>query len=392
MRIVSIVGARPQFIKLAPLVRAIQGYNTSDSTLKVEHSIIHTGQHYDYEMNKIFFDELGIPEPDVDLEVGSGSHAFQTGEMMKRAEEVLLKNRPNWVLVYGDTNSTLAGALAATKLHVLVGHVESGLRSYNRKMPEEINRTLIDNCSNICFCPTESGVKNLSREGFTNIINDGILADSSSIKSISADTRWPVVINVGDIMYDTLLMGLEIAEKKSTVLEKLTLKPGEYYLATIHRAENTNNKDRLKTIIEAFIVISERYPVIFPIHPRTKKILGEIHIPPPGLNQVHLLDPVSYFDMLLLEKNARKILTDSGGIQKEAYLLKVPCLTLRDETEWMETVDSGLNIITGVNKDMIVKSAHSSQVEKQDKRNIFGNGSTSKAIANILIRLANLSY
>ncbi|MFB0565198.1 MAG: UDP-N-acetyl glucosamine 2-epimerase [Candidatus Aminicenantaceae bacterium] len=392
MRIISVVGARPQFIKLAPFISAIKKHNESHSNQKIEHSIVHTGQHYDYEMNKIFFDELGIPEPDVNLEVGSGTHGIQTGEMMKRAEQALIEKMPNWILVYGDTNSTLAGALAAVKLHILVGHVESGLRSYNRKMPEEINRILTDHCSAVLFCPTENAVKNLMKEGFPNIINKGILSDSSSIELLISDTELPVVINIGDIMYDTLLMGMEIAEKKSTILEKLDIKPNEYYLATIHRAENTDNKDRLRTIIDSFVEISEKYPLIFPVHPRTRKILEEYNIPHSGLNQVLLLDPISYFDMLILEKNAYKILTDSGGVQKEAYLMKIPCITLRDETEWIETVESGFNILSGITKEAIVTSTLSSQFSQQAKKAIFGNGQTSQEMVKVLIKLKDLSF
>lgn len=383
MKIVSIVGTRPQFIKLAPLVRAIQKHNKSNPKLKIEHLIIHTGQHYDYEMNKIFFDELRIPEPDYNLEVGSGSHGWQTGEMIKRVEEALMKEKPNWALVYGDTNSTLAGALAATKLHIPVAHIEAGLRSYNKKMPEEINRLLTDHCSNILFCPTENTVRNLKKEGQTNIIKNSKLINFSPIKSKIANSQFPIVINVGDIMYEALLMSLEIAERSSTILEKLKLKEKGYYLATVHRAENTDDKYRLKNIIEALIKISKNKPVVFPIHPRTRKNLKIFKLSSLDFSQVNLIDPISYLDMLVLEKNADKILTDSGSMQKEAYILKVPCITLREETEWVETVKDGLNILVGSNKQKIIDITQSFRL-KGHYRNYYGNGNTTDKILEIL--------
>jgi len=394
MKIVSIVGARPQFIKLAPLARAVQKHNKSNSKYKIKHLIIHTGQHYDYEMNKIFFDELSIQEPDYNLGVGSGSHGWQTGKIMERAEDVLKKVKPNWVLVYGDTNSTLGGAVAATKLHIPVVHIEAGLRSYNKKMPEEINRVLTDHCSNILFCPTENAVTHLKKEGFTNILNNGKLINSSSYKLTPANFRFPIVINAGDIMYDTLLICLEIEERKSTILEKLKLKPKEYYLATIHRPENTDNKDTLRNIIEALIEISKYRRVIFPIHPRTKKKLETFHIIPLDFNQLHLLDPISYFDMLIIEKNAKQILTDSGGMQKEAYILKVPCITLRNETEWIETVESGWNILIETADKNILKTIEHILKKNQDasffsnkdskKPDYYGNGDTACQIIRLL--------
>ena len=391
MKITSIVGARPQFIKLAPLNKYIQKNKKTGREKEIEHTIVHTGQHYDFKMNKIFFDELDIPEPDFNLEVGSGSHAFQTGEMMKRAENILIELKPDWVLVYGDTNSTLAATLTSTKLHIRTAHVESGLRSYNTRMPEEINRVLTDRCADILFCPTENAVKNLSKEGFTNIINEGKLIGLSAINPQMDDTQFPLTINVGDIMYDALLMSLEIAEKKSTIMEKLALKPKEYFLATLHRAENTDDKERLRIIMDAYSEIAKDQPVIFPVHPRTENSLGEIDIPESIIDSVRITPPVSYFDMLILEKNASKILTDSGGVQKEAYLLNIPCVTLRDETEWVETVDSGINILTGVDKDRILQAARSSQSGDRINRNIFGDGATSEKIVKILSELSDSS-
>lgn len=257
--------------------------------------------------------------------------------------------------MYGDTNSTLAGALAAKKLNIKLAHIEAGLRSYNRLMPEETNRVLPDHCSDIMFCPTEHAVKNLKKEGFINIINNGKLISCTQLRKY-ASTQLPFVVNVGDAMYDAVLMSLPIAERKSTIMAKLKLKPKEYYLATIHRAENTDNIERLKNILKALIEISKHKPVVFPIHPRTQRILESLHFLLPTSHFL-LINPVSYLDMLILEKNALKILTDSGGVQKEAYLLGVPCVTLREETEWVETVKAGWNTLVACQKKKILRTA-----------------------------------
>jgi len=386
MKLISIVGARPQFIKLAPLVQAIRGQKNSHKNPKLNHIIIHTGQHYDYEMNKIFFHELDIPEPEYNLEVGSGFHGWQTGEMIKRVEKILMKEKPAFTLVYGDTNSTLAGALAAAKLQIPIAHIEAGLRSYNRKMPEEINRILADHCSDILFCPTENGVKNLKKEGYTNIINDGKLINPPFSKSQICYNKFPVVINVGDIMYDAILISLKIAEKKSDILKQLKRNSKQYFLVTIHRAENTDNKRKLKNILDALIEIGKCYPVVFPVHPRTKKTLKNFNLLSSNCANIHLIDPVSYFDMLTLEKNAKKILTDSGGIQKEAYLLDVPCVTLREETEWIETVESGKNIIVGTDRKKILDAALT-PLKNEDNAShfLFGNGQAAENILKSLI-------
>ncbi len=257
-----------------------------------------------------------------------------------------------------------------------VAHIEAGLRSYNNKMAEEINRVLTDHCSNILFCPTENAVRNLRKEGFTNIITNRKSINSSSL-------QFPIAINVGDIMYEALLISLEIAERKPTILEKLKLKEKGYYLATVHRAENTDDKHRLKNIIEALIKISKNKSVVFPIHPRTRKNLKLFKLLSRGLEQVNLTDPISYFDMLILEKNADKILTDSGGMQKEAYILKVPCITLREETEWVETVEDGMNVLAGSNKQEIIDITQKFRL-KSHSRNYFGDGNTSTKILEIL--------
>jgi len=294
MKIIDVVGCRPQFIKVAPILHVIDRYNAEHPDSPIIEVLVHTGQHYDYEMSQVFFDELGLKAPDYHLGVGSGTHGYQTGEMLKRVEEVLLKEKPDLAMVYGDTNSTLAGALAAAKLHIPVAHVEAGLRSFNKKVPEEINRVLTDHASDLLFCPTETAVKNLRREG----IEKGVYL-------------------VGDVMYDAVLLYLSLAEEKSYILEQLGLKPKSYALATVHRAENTDQPERLRAIFEGLErVAKEGLLVILPLHPRTRKRLDVLSIYPQG---VQLLDPVSYLDMLVLEKNAKVILTDLGGVQKEAF-------------------------------------------------------------------------
>lgn len=325
MKLVSIVGARPQFIKCAPVSRALQEV--------AQEVLVHTGQHYDDSMSGVFFRELGLPEPDYHLGVGSGSHGYQTGEMLMKVEEVIQKEQPDWVLVYGDTNSTLAGALAAAKLHIPVAHVEAGLRSHNRKMPEEINRLVTDHLSALLLCPTETAVENLKQEGITK-----------------------GVYLVGDVMYDALLDGVAIAERTSKILERLSVEPHGYILATVHRAENTDDYHRLDGIVTALDKLAGAgRKVVFPVHPRTQKLLDAHSF---KLSEgIIRIDPVSYLDMVRLESMARCILTDSGGIQKEAYWLQVPCLTLRDETEWEETVRSGWNRLVGADPDRILRAA-----------------------------------
>jgi len=343
MKIASIVGARPNFIKLAPVSREIRK--------KMEEVIIHTGQHYDYKMDRIFFQELGIPDPDYHLGIGSGTHGSQTGEMLKAIEEILLKEQPDIALVFGDTNTTLAGALAAAKLHIPVAHVEAGLRSFNKKMPEEVNRVLVDHCSDFLFCPTKTAVDNLQKEG----IVDGVFL-------------------TGDVMLDILQECIGIAEKSSKILEELDLRPKEYFLATVHRAENTDDPKRLKSIVEALCNMQN---VIFPCHPRTKKCLEELHLWDRIEKSMQVTNPLGYLDMLLLEKNARKILTDSGGEQKEAYMLQTPCITMREETEWVETVEDGWNVLVGAEKDRIIQAACEFE-PLSEQRDVFGSGDASQ--------------
>ena len=355
MKIISVVGARPQFIKAAPVSRE----------LRKEHKeiLVHTGQHYDYFMSAVFFDELGIPKPDYNLGVGSASHGRQTGEMLIRIEEVLLKERPDWVLVYGDTNSTLAGALAAAKpsfgklrTSIPVAHVEAGLRSFNREMPEEINRVLTDHVSDLLFCPTETAVRNLAREGITERVH-----------------------NVGDVMYDAVLHNIGIAEQRSHILERLGIEPKAYLLATVHRPQNTDRAENLRSILSAFNALDE--VIVLPAHPRTSEAIGRLGYP--LRSHVKLIKPVSYLDMLVLEKHARLILTDSGGVQKEAYFFGVPCVTLRPETEWVETVEAGWNVVVGSERSLIVQKALNMQAP-QAERGAFGDGRASNQIVHVL--------
>lgn len=349
MEIASVVGARPNFVKLAPVSKALRR--------EFDEIIIHTGQHYDYEMNKIFFDELAIPEPDYHLDVGSGLQGHQTGEMIKRIEEVLTKEEPDFVLVFGDTNSTLAGALAAVKMNIRIGHVEAGLRSYNKAMPEEINRVLTDYCSKMLFCPTKTAAENLKREGITSGVH-----------------------LTGDVMVDALEDAIKIAEKRSKIIDELGLRSKGYYLATLHRAENTNDHGRMKRIVDGLCEVRD---LVFPCHPRTEKYLKLYDLWEKLNDKVLVTKPVGYLDMLILEKNAKKILTDSGGVQKEAYILKVPCITLRDETEWVETMEDGWNTLVGTDHARIVDAVRIIEPEG-DQRPVFGDVGASDRIAKLI--------
>jgi UDP-GlcNAc3NAcA epimerase len=394
MKIVTIVGARPQFIKAAAVSRAIQAYNQRgpstgrfSSKKKIHEIFVHTGQHYDTLMDRVFFEELELPHPNYHLGVGSGSHARQTGTMLERIETVLERERPEIVLVYGDTNSTLAGALTAAKLNIPVAHVESGLRSYNRSMPEEINRLITDHLSTLLFCPTPEAVRNLQKEG----IKDG---------------RTRSVRKVGDVMYDSILYYSKLAEKKSTILKDLGLFPysdlpnphsairiPNYYLATLHRAENTDDPKRLKSILKALSEIGREMPVVLPLHPRTRKMMKTYGLFPKSRG-IRWIEPVSYLNMLSLEKNARAILTDSGGVQKEAYWLKVPCFTLREETEWVETVRSGWNVLVGTGARRIVEEVSRLEMRKRPPRRkgVFGDGRASEKVVQILSRMITPAF
>jgi UDP-N-acetylglucosamine 2-epimerase len=379
MKVVTIIGARPQFIKAAAVSRALQASNQTlspgspRSKRRIQEILVHTGQHYDYLMDKVFFEELKMQRCDYHLGVGSGAHGRQTGVMLQQLEPILQKEKPDVVLVYGDTNSTLAGALAAAKMQLPVAHVEAGLRSYDRNMPEEINRLLTDHVSMLLFCPTEEAVENLAKEGIRN----------------GKQNRW--VENVGDVMHDSILFYAQIAEEKSTILKDLGLVAPDasrltpYCLATLHRAENTDNPERLKSILKALEEISRKYPVILPLHPRTKKMMG-VHGLRLKSKTINLIDPVSYLNMLKLEKNAKAILTDSGGVQKEAYWLRVPCVTLREVTEWGYTVEEGWNTVAGWKTAEIVRSVRRLPARKKTRRSRGDQGkqTASEKIAHLL--------
>lgn len=329
MKIVTVVGARPQFIKAAAVSRAI----ASESSGRLSEVLVHTGQHYDENMSGVFFDELGIPSPTHNLEISGGSHGAMTGKMLEAVEKVLLAEKPDWLLIYGDTNSTLAGALAAAKLHIPVAHVEAGLRSFNMKMPEEVNRIISDRVSSLLFCPTSAAVLNLAAEGISDNVH-----------------------NVGDVMYDVALFYRNKAGENSTALSRFGLVPKDFALATCHRAENTNDPDRLRGILVGLAQVAARMPVVLPLHPRTRKLVADYGLGE-WLNRLTVTDPLPFLDMVALEQAAALVLTDSGGVQKEAFFYEVPCITMRDETEWVETVDAGWNRLVSADADRIVQAA-----------------------------------
>jgi UDP-N-acetylglucosamine 2-epimerase len=353
MKVVSIVGARPQFIKAAPVSRKLRQVHTE--------VLVHTGQHYDDNMSAIFFAELDIPAPDHYLGIGSGSHGVQTGAMLAAIERILMDEQPDWLLVYGDTNSTLAGALAGVKLHIPVAHVEAGLRSFNRAMPEEINRVLADHISNLLLCPSKTAVENLRAEG----IHQGVHL-------------------VGDVMYEALMNAAERANERSTILRRLDLKDKEFLLATVHRAENTDDPVHLGNILSAFHELEEM--IVFPVHPRTRSAMEHLNLNPSPRSNIRLVEPVGYLDMVQLEQSARMILTDSGGIQKEAYWLKVPCVTLRAESEWVETVEAGWNVLVGSNPQRIRETVIAFDPPAAHPP-LYGDGRTAEICVRLLSEL-----
>lgn len=359
MKIVSVVGARPQFIKLASLSKELRKSHTE--------IILHTGQHYDDELSRIFFSELSIPKPDYNLGIGSAEHGKQTGHMLRAVEEVLLFEKPDLVIVYGDTNSTLAGALAAAKQKMAVAHVEAGLRSYVKFMPEEINRVLTDQISSLLFCPTATAVRNLKKEG----IKHGVHL-------------------VGDVMYDSVRENLAAAEKKSRIVSRLNLQRKRFCVVTLHRAENTDVGENLRKLTRILTSLDHR--VVFPIHPRTRKRLSQLKLLDQLLCSEHimLIDPVSYLDMLILEKNARFVLTDSGGVQKEAFFLKTPCLTLRQETEWVETLEGGFNQLVGLDIGKVKRRIRSNRPlpSRMPQATMLASKGASRRIARIITKSA----
>jgi len=371
MKLLHIIGARPQFIKYFPVQEAIL---KEISLYPVENRLIHTGQHYDYLMSKVFFDELGIKPPDYHLEVGSGNHGQQTALVLQRVEEILLKEKPEVVIVYGDTNSTLGGALAAVKLHIPLAHVEAGLRSFNKGMPEEINRILTDHVSSVLFCPSKSAVNNLQKEGFTNVYNNGDIAETPLHNSLTPD--HPLVMNVGDVMYDMLLHARDLANQKSCILTELVLAEKDYALLTLHRAENTDDLKILEMIVRFINETTAGQTVIFPMHPRMVKVYGQAR--EKFASHIRIIEPVSYFDLLMLLGHAARLFTDSGGMQKEACWLKVPCITIREETEWLETIQSGWNIL--------YRNYQGFHQPKSKSVNAYGDGKAAEKIINTLLK------
>ena len=345
MKIVTIIGARPQIIKAAALSRAIREHFSKE----VQEVIVHTGQHYDENMSQVFFDELGIPQPDYNLGVGSASHGVQTAKMIEGIEEILLKEKPDFLVLYGDTNSTLAGAIAASKIHVPIVHIEAGLRSFNKSMPEEINRICCDHCSTLLFSPTATGFKNLINEGF----------NPDNKRQFTIDN--PGIYHCGDVMYDNSKYFANIADQKSQILDKEVLRGIDYVLCTIHRDNNTDQPERLNSIFKALLKISESKMVVLPLHPRTSKLLN-VNLEKALFDKItnnpniKILPPASFLDMIVLERHAQMVVTDSGGVQKEAFFFQKPCLILRTETEWKEIVECGAAVITDADENRIVKS------------------------------------
>lgn len=350
IKILAVVGARPNFIKAFPL---FEQFKKNKNIVPI---LVHTGQHYDYEMSKVFFGDLNIPKPDHNLHVGSGSHSIQTAKVMEKLEPIAIKERPGWIVVFGDVNSTLAAALVASKMHIPLAHIEAGLRSFDKSMPEEVNRVLTDHISDLLFCPTKKAVENLKKEGV--------------MKN---------VYNVGDVMHDAYLKVARIAEKRSKIMLEMNLQKKKYMLLTIHRVKNTESSDDISKILRILAEMEENF--VFPVHPRTRRLIEgkDANIYP----NIKFIKPVSYFDMIILEKNAKKIVTDSGGVQKEAYFAKVPCITLREETEWVETVEDGWNVLAGNDENRIIKAIKHFNPSGRQKNN-YGTGNSAEKIVEIL--------
>ncbi len=377
-KIVTIIGARPQIIKAAALSRAIKN-KFSNSIIEV---IVHTGQHYDENMSQVFFDELGIPAPSYNLNVGSGSHGKQTAVMITGIEEILLKEKPNAIVLYGDTNSTLAGAIAASKIHVPIVHIEAGLRSFSKAMPEEVNRIMCDHVSTLLFSPTKTGFQNLVKEGFK----------TDNIKPFTSDN--PKIYHSGDVMYDNSLYFSEVAEQKTTIINKHNLQKNNFILATIHRNNNTDEPERLNALFSALYKISEQHQldVLLPLHPRTAKLLEqnldkELHQKIKSSAYFKITEPVSFLEMISLEKNCRIVMTDSGGVQKEAFYFEKPCVILRPETEWVELVECGAAIIADANEYKIIE-AFNQLTKKTDIKfpKLYGDGKAAEFMCEEIVR------
>ena len=376
MKIVTIIGARPQIIKAAALSRAIRACYSD----KIQETIVHTGQHYDENMSQVFFDELDIPRPDYNLHVGSATHGVQTARMTEGIEDILLKEHPDFIVLYGDTNSTLAGAVAAAKIHVPIVHIEAGLRSFNKAMPEEINRIVCDHCSTLLFTPTQAGLENLKREGFP-IGNEG---------PYSIDN--PKVYHCGDIMYDNSLHFSELAEAKTDIVKRLNLNGKPYILATIHRDSNTDHPERLSAIFAALLQMAKGNPIVLPLHPRTAKLL-KINLDKTLQEQIfdtqniNIIPPVSFLEMVALERHAQLVMTDSGGVQKEAYFFQKPCIILRPETEWVEIVETGAALLADANEHRIMEAwTHFKANPPRQFPAIFGDGHAAEFILNEMLQ------
>jgi UDP-GlcNAc3NAcA epimerase len=357
MKILTILGARPQFIKAGSVSREILKHK------EIKEIIVHTGQHYDANMSDIFFEEMQIPKPDYFLGIGGKSHGVMTGQMIEKIEEVCLKEKPDWVMVYGDTNSTLAGAIVASKLHIKLAHIEAGLRSFNMNMPEEVNRILTDRVSNILFCPTDTAMQNLKNEGYDKL-------DCKIVKS-------------GDVMQDGAIFYKDLAVKPLCEIKD------DFILCTIHRAENTNDENRLKSIFEALNEIAKEKQIILPLHPRTKNIIESLKL---NIQNLTIIEPVGYLEMVWLIDNCSLVMTDSGGLQKEAYFFEKPCVTMRDETEWVELVDGGFNVLAGSDKEKIVNAFENYSEFKKLKLDLYGDGRASGVVIKELIEYENFTY
>jgi len=383
LKIVTVVGARPQIIKAAALSRAIRNSFSNE----IEEIIIHTGQHYDANMSQVFFEELGIPKPHINLNIGSASHGKQTAQMIQDIEKVLLAEKPDFIVLYGDTNSTLAGAIAASKIHIPIAHIEAGLRSFNKSMPEEINRIMCDHASTLLFVPTKTGIKNLDQEGIK----------SGNTAPYSGDN--PGVFHCGDIMFDNLVHFSEMAGQKTGIMQTLNLSENEFVLCTIHRDNNTDSPERLNQIISAMCYITENMnlKIVIPLHPRTSKII-ETKLPKAlynrltGNKNIHLIPPVSYLEMIMLEKNTNLILTDSGGVQKEAYFFKKPLVVARPETEWTEIIENGAGIIADADELKIIESVkYFMNIGQLEFPDVFGDGQAAEFICRTMLDNTTLS-
>ncbi len=357
MKVITVVGARPQFIKAAAVSRVIRAKYAD----RINEILVHTGQHHDGNMSQIFFDELDISSPKYHLKISGGGHGEMTGRMLQALETVLKQEEPDWVLIYGDTNSTLAAALAAVKMHIPVAHVEAGLRSFNMRMPEEVNRIVADRVSTLLFCPTKFAVDNLRQEGLVAGVHQ-----------------------VGDVMFDVSLYYRDVARCRSDALNRYGLADGNYVLATCHRAENTDDPVRLEAILRALCDIAERLPVVLPLHPRTRNIITSRGLET-ILGKVHIVDPLTFFDMVRLEQSAKVVVTDSGGVQKEAFFFEVPCVTMRDETEWTETVDLGWNRLVGADRSKILDAVLGAQRPAGSQGRPYGDGSAGEAIVERIL-------